>query len=135
MICRHCGQPVEADDLLHALRCDGQQGRVEADVALAIGFEVPRQAPDFDGETYERELDHERLGAQALRVWTVVSDGVWRTLAEIEELTGDPQASISARLRDFRKRKFGEHDVERRRRDTGRGLWEYRVIARVKVSA
>lgn len=30
MICRYCGTPVEADDLLHVLRCDGQQGRVEA---------------------------------------------------------------------------------------------------------
>jgi len=34
MICRFCGLPVEADDLLHALRCDGQQGRVEAAAAL-----------------------------------------------------------------------------------------------------
>lgn len=84
----------------------------------------------FDGGTYDPALDAERLGAQALRVWAVMADGEWRTLAEIEALCGDPQASISARLRDFRKPTFGAHVLERRRRGDGRrGLFEYRVIA------
>ena len=30
MICRYCGETIVADDLLHVLRCDGQQGRIEA---------------------------------------------------------------------------------------------------------
>jgi hypothetical protein len=30
MECRFCGVPIAADDLLHALQCDGRQGRVEA---------------------------------------------------------------------------------------------------------
>jgi hypothetical protein len=57
-----------------------------------------------------------------------MNDGQWRTLAEIEEITEDPQASISARLRDLRKERFGEHEVARRRRGSGqRGLFEYRI--------
>lgn len=123
--CLFCGGDRSEPD--HGLRCDGRQGRVEAEPDL--GFEHPQDAPEFDGATYDAPLDHERLGAQALRVWTVVSDGRWRTLAEIEAECGDPQASISARLRDFRKPKFGEHLVERRRRgEEHRGLFEYRVV-------
>lgn len=95
-----------------------------------LPFDAPAEAPEFDGETYEAEQDHERLGAQALRVWGAVRDGYWRTLSEIEAICGDPQASISARLRDFRKKKFGENVVERQRRGEGKkGLHEYRVLA------
>ena len=35
MICQHCGEPIEIDDLLHVLRCDGRQGAVEAAAELA----------------------------------------------------------------------------------------------------
>ena len=60
---------------------------------------------------------------------STLANSRWRTLAEIEAACGDPQASISARLRDFRKVEFGEHAVERRRRGVGyRGLFEYRVV-------
>ena len=56
-------------------------------------------------------------------------DQSWRTLAEIEEETGDPQSSISAQLRHLRKRRFGEHDVDKRRRVSEKscGTWEYRL--------
>jgi hypothetical protein len=93
-----------------------------------LPFSTPAAAPAFDGATYDPAVDHERLGAQALRVWGVMRDGRWRTLAEVEAACGDPQASISARLRDFRKPRFGEHTVERRRRGVDRGLWEYRLV-------
>src|SRR5262245_61785782 len=94
----------------------------------SLPFDQPEDAPEFDGATYEEDHDHERLGAQALRVWGIVCDGRWRTLGEIEAATGDPQASISARLRDFRKPKFGRHVIERRRRGPAEtGLFEYRV--------
>lgn len=95
-----------------------------------LPFDTPADAPDFGGDSYTSAFDHDRLGAQALRVWSIVRDGRWRTLAEIEAASGDPQASISARLRDFRKPQFGEHVIERRRRgDAERGLFEYRVTA------
>lgn len=79
-----------------------------------------------DGRTYEPGLDYDRLNAQAKRVVTVMLDGQWHTLRGVSEATGDPEASISARLRDFRKEKFGRHMVERRRLEDG--LWAYRIF-------
>lgn len=91
-------------------------------MSLAVG-------PDFDGATYQPVPDHGRLTSQMLRVFQVMSDGRWRPLGEIAMTTGDPQASVSARLRDLRKEKFGGHVVERRARgERERGLFEYRLL-------
>lgn len=85
----------------------------------------------FDGATYDPERDGERLGREMTAVARLMLDGEWRTLAYISETlemtTGIryPEASISARLRDLRKPRFGSHTVERRY--CGAGLWEYRV--------
>jgi hypothetical protein len=78
-----------------------------------------------DGQTYEHELDHRRLAAQRGRVMDAMKPDSWFSLAELSDATGDPEASISARLRDFRKERFGGHTVDRRRRSTG--TWEYRL--------
>ena len=84
----------------------------------------------FDGITYEPKHDLVRLGAQMMRVYSTMRDRQWRTLAEISAITDDPEASISARLRDLRKERFGEHAVERRRRGHAeKGLHEYRLTA------
>lgn len=80
----------------------------------------------FDGETYDEERDRERLGAQLRRVFAAMADGKWRSLYEISIATGDPVQSISARLRDLRKPRFGEHGVMRR--NVANGLFEYRLI-------
>jgi len=57
-------------------------------------------------------------------------DGEWRTLGEISEATGHPEASVSARLRDFRKPRFGGHTVNRRRgKWVGGSWWEYQLLA------
>lgn len=83
---------------------------------------------DFDGDTYVPEHDQLRLNEQTRLVAAAMADGKWRTLAEIEKLTRAPQASVSARLRDLRKQRFGLSDVERRRRgEETRGLHEYRL--------
>ena len=73
--------------------------------------------------------DAARLGAQMARVRDLMRDARWRTLREIAAATGDPEASVSARLRDLRKRRHGAHCVESRRRAgaEARGVWEYRV--------
>lgn len=83
-------------------------------------------APTFDGETFDPSKDGPRLNRQlrVVRDWMLERSG-WYTLAEIARGTGEPEASVSARLRDLRKRKFGAYDVPRRRRSVG--LWEYRV--------
>lgn len=90
---------------------------------------LPPTLPDFDGETYAPAFDYERLGKQARRVWDVIGTGGWLTLSEISGYTGDPEASVSARLRDFRKEKFGSMTIEHRRRgDPSAGVWEYRYL-------
>ncbi len=78
-----------------------------------------------DGVTFVPERDEVRLNRQARCVFMLMRDGHWRSLAQISMITGEPEASISARLRDFRKAKFGGHLVERRH--VGSGLWEYRL--------
>lgn len=82
----------------------------------------------FDGETYEPEKDKERLSGQIQRVWRAILPGAWMTLDEIARITGDQHQSISARLRDLRKDRFGGWTIERRRRgDPKAGLFEYKL--------
>lgn len=83
--------------------------------------------PDFGGATYDRDRDHERLGKQALEVWAVLQDREWHTLSSISAATGHPEASVSARIRDLRKPKFGGYEVERE--FVRRGLWRYRIVS------
>jgi hypothetical protein len=90
------------------------------------GEAMIQEALRFDGATIDPELDNERLGAQLKRVWELMKDGTWRSLREIAQQTGDPESSISARLRDWRKPRNGSHTVERRR--IAGGLYEYRLL-------
>lgn len=80
----------------------------------------------FGGHTYDPALDQIRLTGQLGRVLALMRDGQWRTLNEIYRVVGGSEAAISARLRDFRKPKFGGHQVDARRRT--QGLWEYRLV-------
>jgi hypothetical protein len=107
---------------------------------------IEQQAADdlplfaFGGRTYVADLDAKRLGAQLTRVIAAMSDGRWRTLTEIQAhiqaTTGkrDPEASLSARLRDIRKL-WGEEAMESRRRheDGVDGLWEYRTTVTLRA--
>jgi len=79
----------------------------------------------FNGSDYVPERDDERLGSQINRVWFAMCDRRWRTLKEISQLTGDPEASISAQLRHLRKPRFGGHCVEKEY--VGNGLFKYRL--------
>jgi len=82
----------------------------------------------FDGETYEPTTDKARLTRQVERVYALMKDGEWRTLAEIADLVDASEAGVSARLRDFRKLRFGGYLVERRRNGRPeRGRFEYRL--------
>jgi hypothetical protein len=97
---------------------------------LCLDFDAPpRELPRvyrFRGATFDPALDGERLQGQLGRVFRLMEDRRWRTLAEISAATGgDPEASVSARLRDIRAAGF---TVERRRRGEPKsGLHEYRV--------
>ena len=88
--------------------------------------EYMREHPQFDGDDYQRNRDEERLSGQMLRVFNCMKDGEWKALRVIAEETHDPEASISAQLRNLRKEKFGGYEIERRYIKDG--LYEYRLV-------
>ena len=84
---------------------------------------TPPEPPKYFGATFDAARDGKRLNEQCQRVHDVMMiDGVERGLKQIAALTGDPEASVSARLRDLRRYGF---KVDRRYVE--RGLWLYRV--------
>jgi hypothetical protein len=84
----------------------------------------------FDGSDYIPDRDDVRLSGQILRVWECMKDEKWRTLREISNATGDPEASISAQLRHLRKPKFGSYDVEKEY--ISNGLFKYKLLTQGK---
>ena len=80
---------------------------------------------DRDGTTFTPDRDGDRLNRQMRLVYSAIRDERWHTLEEISQATGQPEASISARIRDFRKDRFGGHTVNRRY--IRKGLWEYQL--------
>ena len=80
---------------------------------------------DFDSAELIPERDGKRIARQRELVRSFMSDGNWHTLREIAGTIKQPEASVSARLRDFRQKKFGGHEVLRRW--MGIGIYEYRV--------
>lgn len=73
--------------------------------------------------TYVEARDGSRLRRQKDLVFRLMRDGKERTLAEIAYMTDQPEASCSARLREFRK---DGHEVARRY--IRRGLHGYRLL-------
>jgi hypothetical protein len=85
--------------------------------------------PVFDGADYIPEFDNKRLTGQIKTIYFLMIDGSWRTLRDIESLTGYGQASISAQLRNLRKDRFGNHEILKRYKgDRKLGLFEYKLI-------
>ena len=86
--------------------------------------------PKFDGSDYVPERDDVRLGEQYGDIFSLMSDGCWRSLVDIERSTGHPPASISAQLRHMRKLRFGSHTVNKKY--LGDGLYQYQLIVNKK---
>lgn len=88
----------------------------------------------FKGSTFDTKLDADRLNGQQKRVHDAIIDGEWRSLREIAAITDDPEASISARLRDFRNDEYlSTLFIMESRRKPGaekRGCWQYRLLRR-----
>jgi len=66
-----------------------------------------------------------RMTGQTLLIFEFMKDGNWHTLAEISEATGAPETSVSACLREFRKKRLGSHTVDLRK---SHGVWKYKLI-------
>jgi len=78
--------------------------------------------PEPQGETFDRDRDGARLNAQCKRVFDAMRWGEWKTLSQISHVTHDPEASVSARLRDLKR-----HGFDIRKEYVSRGLWRYRM--------
>ena len=87
--------------------------------------------PDFDGPTYDPALDRDRLTKQLGRVYDALAGGEWWTLADLARAAGGSEASVSARIRDLRKPRFGGYEVERER--VVAGLFRYRLVDRAEA--
>ena len=85
----------------------------------------------FRGAATLETSDIPRLNNQLEAVREIMGDGVYRTLSELAKLVttkinrNATEASVSARLRDLRKEKFGGYTVNRK--SVGDGLSSYQV--------
>lgn len=78
------------------------------------------------GKTCEAQ-DMPRLNEQAMRVYRVMKFLGTHTLAQLSAMTGDPEASISARLREIRAylHEGNKGTIIRERVPAGNGLHTY----------
>lgn len=88
----------------------------------------------FDGATV-LGIDTPRLSNQLARVFQLMRDGRFRTLAQIAAASACLETSASARLRDFRKTRFGGHTVVSRQVEGVPLVYEYRLIVNERKEA
>ena len=86
---------------------------------------------NFDGETYDKEIDGERMTTQLELVRDIMSDQRWHRNLEVANKVGCTESGAAARIRDLRKEKFGSWEIVRRRVAHGNGLHEYRWTGEV----
>ena len=116
MLCGFCGYATENG---HRPECIAGRSTPPA---------VKQATPWFDGRTFEPKVDLKRLKSQQADVARAMADGGWHTLHHLSFRTGHPEASVSARLRDLRKPRWGSNLIQRRRLMSSKGLWEYRLL-------
>jgi DNA-binding transcriptional regulator GbsR (MarR family) len=89
----------------------------------------------FVGSGYVEAFDQKRLTKQYEVIRDLMLDGKWRTLTEIEAITGFTTSAVSSQLRNLRKVPFGSHIVQNRRQgNPTNGCWQYRVSKRAEAS-
>jgi hypothetical protein len=75
------------------------------------------QPTDRFGARFSHAFDYERLNGQQALVFKAMKSGRWLTLREIADETGQPEASISARIRDLKNIHGLQYDRKRRPRE------------------
>jgi len=73
------------------------------------------------------------LARQARKVAQCLLRPKWWTLDELSKLTGAPTQSVSARLRDLRKARWGSHKVDRIESPRSRRVFLYRLRTREQL--
>jgi hypothetical protein len=82
----------------------------------------------FDGSDYDPAMDNKRLTSQLETLKALMLGGGPRSLRQISTITGYSEASISAQLRNLRKRRFGAYTVSKMRSgNPEQGLFVYTV--------
>lgn len=83
------------------------------------------EAAQIHGSDYVPERDRARLTGQLEKLYNLMKDGQWRKLQDISDLTGIPQASASAQMRNLRKEPFC-FTIEKKH--IADGLFYYRLL-------
>ena len=99
---------------------------------MGLQTEIDLSNVGFAGSDFEEELDGARLRGQIKAIYDLMKDGSWRTLEEIELAFESRygQASISAQLRNLRKKPLNMTVLKRRRGQREHGLFEYQLIVK-----
>ena len=77
----------------------------------------------FDGRTYRKQVDYQRLTTALQRVLYRLLDGRWHTLSTLRQIA----PSADSRIRDLRKSKFGGFTILAEPRDAA-GTWHYKLV-------
>jgi hypothetical protein len=152
MLCTSCGVGIEAGEYFAlgptCFRCVQQPRKPAPELVTqrdgptlfddpqrefyeAAKDELGAKVLNFKGATYNAARDKHRLTSQALRIFRFMRESGYVSLKEIETATGDPQASISARIRSF---KAAGHDYDKRLRAGSDGTWEYKLFVNSSIS-
>lgn len=84
-----------------------------------LSWQPPRPGK-FLGATFDSARDEERLSKQLKAVHDVMKDGQHRSLRQMADAAGCPEASASARFRDLKRLGF-----PMQKKNEGRGTWIY----------
>ena len=95
---------------------------------IEMNFDIGKayEKPKYFGETFDKELDQERLDTLFEKVKKFMSDGNWHTAPEIRRGIGaSPDTDVNRRVRDLRQQNRGGYIIESARVE--HGVWKYRM--------
>ena len=131
--CNHCDGTGWEPGRVH-LEPEGTCVVCEGEAHLPPPKETQREMFDqrFDGSNICDPRDRPRLSGQLRRIFVYMKDGNWYTLRSVAEGTKAPESSVSAQIRNLRKKRFGKHKVDKKY--LGNGLYHYRLILNEKTT-
>ena len=81
---------------------------------------------EFDGDDYDSTRDKERLTKQRDKIRMYMEGRDYLTVQEVAEFFNYPENSVSAQMRNLRKKKFGGRIVDREY--FGNGLYKFKLM-------
>ena len=122
MTCRYCGEPIEVDDLLHQIRCDGRQGRWEH-YPVTAGWTA-------EGPSHEaaETIDAATVRTEVLR-WLRMHGPV--TADEAANALGYTPFTIRPRFTELKALGFIQDSGDRRKNSSGRRatVWTLKAVS------